>query len=360
MKRNNAITGHYRKSKRRKRVQDPRGVVNVYDDHDDFSSDNALYLYAQDFGSSDRAINIGVQAIVKAALATIHIYPTNPAFIITTGSPMNELQIRFRRTRGVNPVYEDVNNEVTVNGSTFQSVCDEMFTFFKSRAQTAYYPYAFRFEGGDRGNEYRSLGDSTITLTASTVMQIQNTTQADATTTVNRPHDSHSITSNPLKGKVYRTRGFVPYIRPSITHNNAGLVGFHEAPASGVNHAVTVSDTSFMNHPPVGTTVFRNCTGSRLVKMQAGSIMPIRSYFKTKMTIINYFKKVCTQTQYDADVQPNMFGTCTVLGLEQSMRSALDESVKIGFNREITMKAYVRLKTRVPTIHSYKSTGSLE
>lgn len=353
MKRYNGITGHYRKSKLRKRVQDPRGVVNVYDDHDDVTADNALWLYSQDFGSSDRMIAIGVQAIVKAALATIFIHPTNPNFLITTGSPENELQIRFRRTFGINPAYEDVTEQVTVNGVTFQVACDSLYYLVKTRIGTDYYPYSFRFEGGDRGNEYRSLGDSIITMTASTVTRVQNTTLDDSsgTATANR------INANPLKGKVYKTRGFVPYIRPSIMHNNSGLVGFHESPATGINHAVIPSDNHFLNHPPVGKTLFRHCTASRVVKMQSGSIMPIRSSFQTRMTVLNYFKKAAGNNNTYPATQPNMFGACTVLALEQTMRSAADESVRVGINRELTMKAHVRLKTKVPTIHSYTSTG---
>ena len=173
-----------------------------------------------------------------------------------------------------------------------------------------------------------------------------------------------NTTSNPLKGKIYRTRGFVPYVRPSITHDEPGAVGFHESSPEGIQRAVTINDTSYMNHPPVGTSFFRHCTTSQNVKMQAGSIMPVRSYFKTKMTVLNYFKKVIvgkpdTENKSEYAQQPNMFGTCTVIGLEQSMRSAADESVRVGINREITMKAYVRLKTKVPTIHSYTSTGVL-
>jgi hypothetical protein len=355
MKRYNGITGHYRKSKRRKRVQDPRGVVNVYDDHDEVTADNALWMYSQDHGSQDRMIKIGVQAIVKAALATIFIHPTNPAFLITTGSPENELQIRFRRTRGLDPIYEDTTEQTTVNGQTFQAVCDALFTLVKTEALQGFYPYSFRFEGGDRGNEYRSLGDSIITLTASAVTRVQNTTLDDSMGTAT----SNRINSNPVKGKIYKTKGFVPYIRPSIVHNNAGLVGFHESPATGMNQAVIPSDDSFMNHPPTGTTLFRHCTGSRLVKMQAGSIMPIRSSFRTRMTVLNYFKKCVHANVHQIADQPNMFGSCTVLALEQTMRSAASEAVRVGINRELTMKAYVRLKTKVPTIHSYTSTGVL-
>lgn len=358
MKRYNGITGHYRKSKRRKRVQDPRGVVNVYDDHDEVNADNALWCYSQDFGSSDRMIGIGVQAIVKAALATIFIYPTNPSSLITTGSPENDLQIRFRRTQGTDPSYEDATEQVSVNGATFQSVCDSLYVLVKNRCASGYYPYGFRFEGGDRGNEYRSLGDSIMTLTVSTVMRVQNTTLDDSSGTAT----SNRINANPVKGKIYKTRGFVPYVRPSIVHNNTGLTGFHESTATGFNHAVIPADDSFMNHPPTGTTLFRHCTGSRFVKMQAGSIMPIRSSFKTRMTVLNFFKKANgNNTDYLIGFasQPNMFGACTVLALEQTMRSAHNESVRVGINREITMKAHVRLKTKVPTIHSYTSTGVL-
>ena len=91
--------------------------------------------------------------------------------------------------------------------------------------------------------------------------------------------------------------------------------------------------------------------------MQAGSIMPVYSYFKTKMTILNYFKKVTGPWGGYTPLSPNMFGTCTVIGLEQTMRSVGDESVRVGVNREITMKAHVQLKRKVPTIHSYTSTG---
>lgn len=356
MKRNNGITGHYRKSKRRKRVQDPRGVVNVYDDHDQVTADNALWLYSQDFGSSDRMIGIGVQAILKAALATLHIYPTNPQFLITTGSPDNDLQIRLRRTTGIDPTYEDSTGQVTVNGATFQAACDALYSILKPNAEGGYFPYAFRFEGGDRGNEYRSLGDSIITMTATTVTRVQNTTLDDSMGTAT----SNRINANPVKGKIYKTKGFVPYVRPSIVHNNSALVGFHESTATGINHAVIPGDTSYLNHPPVGTTLFRHCTGSRIVKMQAGSIMPIRSSFKTRMTVLNFFKKAIGNSSTNTDTaQPNMFGTCTVLALEQTMRSANDESVRVGINRELTMKAHVRLKTKVPTIHSYTSTGVL-
>ena len=360
-RRNNAITGHYRKSKRRKRIQDPRGVVNVYDDHDNYTADNALYLYAQDFGSSYRAIMIGVQAIVKAALATIHIYPTSPSYVITSGSPDNELQLNFRRTTGIDPSYEDVDSQVTINNVTFSDVCDSLFTLVRDRAKDGYYPYSFRFEGGGRGNEYRSLGDSIITMTASTSWQIQNTTVSDERTD---DRSATNTTSNPLKGKIYRTRGFVPYVRPGIVRDEPGAVGFHDTDHNqGISRAADIPDNSYMNHPPVGTTFFRHCTSSQNVRLNAGSIMPIRSYFKTKMTVLNYFKKVVVDgptVAHTTGRQPNMFGSCTVLALEQAMRSAADESVRVGVNREITMKAHVRLKTRVPTIHSYTSTGVLD
>jgi len=352
-KRSNSVTGHYRKSKRRKRVQDPRGVVNVYDDHDNFTSDNALYVYTQDFGSSDRAITLGVQAILKAALATIHIYPTNPSFAIFTGSPENDFKIQFRRTSGVDPTYEDSTQTITLNAQTFENACSTLAGLVKAQAEQSYFPYGFQFEGGGRGNVFRTLGESTITMTASTVMRIQNTTMADSGTGSTARYDT-----NPLKGKLYKTRGFVPYVRPSVTHNNSSLTAFHESPEHGINHAITVGDSSFMNHPPVGTSFFRYCTGSRIVKMQSGSIMPVRSYFKTKMTVLNYFKKISVSGA-NWNSHPNMFGSCTTLALEQSMRSENDESVTVGINREITMKAHVRLRTKVPTIHSYTSTGDV-
>ena len=146
---------------------------------------------AQDFGSRDRALAIGVQAIVKAALATIFIHPTSPDSRIVTGSPNNDLQINFRRTRGVTPVYEEASVQVIVDNRPFQEICDELTTHVTTKCEDGFYPYTFKFEGGGRGNEYRQLGDSIITLTAATKLQIQNTTQEDAGLTSST---AHSIT----------------------------------------------------------------------------------------------------------------------------------------------------------------------
>jgi len=354
-RRSKRATGRAWKSKRKKRYVSPKGVTNVYDDHNEFTDPSALYVYAQDHGSTDRAIAIGAQAVLKAVLATIKVYPASMVDSTAVADHQKIVTFLFRRQRGQAPTNEESTAGIVVNGRTFAAMTADFVAVLTPQLANGYLPFGFRFSSQTDPSEtapvYRTLGDSMIYFSARTVLRLQNTTHADGTGNTDMVN---TVDANPLKGKVYYTKGTVPYIKDHLVDIDATLLGFHESNEYGINKAYENFTQSTWNHPPAGSAFFKYCNGSRNITMKPGSILPLRSSFSSKMKVTDFFKKVAG-AKFPQD-GPYYFGKCTVVALEQSMRSNGNEQVDVAINRELTMRASCVLKTRVPTLSSYVST----
>lgn len=359
-KRTKTASGSYYKSKKKKRYASPKGITNIFDDHNEFTDDTALYICQQDFGSTDRAISIGVQAVVKACLATMKAYPQSVEDTFAMPDDAQLLRFQFRRLDSQQTDQNDTST-VGVDGRTFNAICLDVTTIFRNRLADGYLPTGFQFMKSSSTTDicpmFRQLGSSMIYFSAKTMLRLQNTTHSDGF--ANNAHDSSagalSVEANPLKGKVYSTNGMLPYVKDGLIDVEPSLLSFHQSNTYGIFKGFDpATGTSTLNHPPLGNAFFKYCKGSRNVSMKPGAIMPLRSSFTCKMKVTDYFKKVAGNLFKDSQ-GPHFFGKCTVVALEQLMRSSADEGVHLGVNRELTMRASCVLKTRVPTLSTYLS-----
>lgn len=301
------------------------------------------------------AIRIGGQAVLKAALATIKVYPVSMVDIFNVPNHNASLVIHTRRQRGLSPTNEESYFTVPIDARTFEQMTGDFVTGVTSALNIGYLPVGFSFisttDTADRSPIIRQLGDSTMYFTAKTVLRLQNTTHADGAGNTDL---NNVVDANPLRGKVYYTKGSVPYIKDHLVDVDPTLLGFHESNEYGINKAYENFAGSAWNHPPAGSSFFKHCNGSRHITMKPGSILPLRSSFSVKMKVSDFFKKVAG-AKFPQD-GPYFFGKCTVVALEQSMRSSGNETVDVAINRELVMRASCVLKTRVPTLSSYIST----
>ena len=383
----------YKTRKKRVRRPDGKSVRSVYDDNGHFSSDNCLYLVQQDYGSLSRALHMGIQALLRAALSQVHVYPAGVNLPLDMPSDATHLVVYFRQIESHTvgapadghleiPSVNNTNRVFLVNGKTFKAAAEDMYTDstvagqgFEYMNKNGYYPYAFKWrrDGEEQGTgKYRELGDSLITYKAKTILRVQNVSKSDYAETT-----TTSIYTNPVRGKVYYTSGLTPRIRDALMdntsdpniqeyrqwHRHAVSPDLDSKDAAGIHIPMTVAnDDSELNHPPNGKALFKNCYAERNVVIGAGKILLLRTSFKKTMKVADFFKTLMTgDDELTRLHKPLNFGKCSTLALEHQIRGGREatgftDTVSLGVNRELFLSAYIKLRTRVPMLSGYHNT----
>ena len=385
-----AATGRgFKSRKKRTRKPDTKSVKLTFDDNGRFGANHVLYLTQHDYGSMSRALQMGIQALLRAALSQVYVYPAGYNLVLDMPSDATHLVVYFRQIENqtiamadgheTEAQVTDTNRVFLINGKTFKDAAEDMYETstvanqgMQYMSKNGYYPYAFKWrkDGGDQGTgKYRELGDSTITYKAMTVMRLQNQSVGDNAST-----STDNVYTNPIRGKIYYTRGPTPLVRDALLEN--GLDNYDQfqrhgatddplsKDAAGIHVPVVVtSEQSELNHPPNGRTLFKNCYGERNINIGAGKILTFKTTFKKTLRVSEFFKSIMSDHDELTRLHKrNDFGKCTTIALEHSLRgrSHLDggapDEVQVGVNRELFLSAYVKLRTRVPMLSGYQNT----
>lgn len=356
--------GKFKKAKRI-RTTPSKFAKRHYDDYGEIDRDNCAYFGFQRHGSKSRMWTIIGEAMTKAMLAKIKIYPRAYDEPLTGVTHFDRLQLLYKRVpvpggNPVTPVSATLSFTAATTYEGLASLVTNSITSFAERTNEqdlvyAWYPtQALWYKSNDPGSRLiiEDLGESVIELYATQNITIKNLTPNDAGTS-----ELDVVGVNPIAGKKYEFDNFRPKIIDTLETNNPALAAFQYVDdVSGVNATLTLPGAanadSLIAHPPVPRQLFTNCKRSSIIYMKAGGIKKEVTKFKMKHKL-SYFIERIYYNQYDK----GYFGGCTFFALERKTRSVTGNSrVKISFDRELHMSAYCQLKTQKTMLKHYQNT----
>lgn len=336
-----------------------------FDDYGTVTRNHGAWIGFQKFGNSDRLYGIVGEAVARAILATVKIYPSsyNEVLIVGNETDLSEyVQIEYKRVNnasGEESFY--TGGDITLLNQTFEQFATAIANDINSKAQgsilvdpntdtVGYYPYRFTVKHRIGGTVYdkvkqRHLGSSRLTLAVTQVIKIQNVSPNDDGTNATDVNGT-----NPISGRQYDFDA-MPRIHDEVVKTNDYLEDLqqHMNHSSGciILPQTATNVDSVIGHPPKAREIFKNCVGSRGVSIEAGG----QKYTSTRMTWSGTLEQFVRKHQYTGFTRPNMGGTLW-FGFEQAFRQGSDV-VKFGFNRELSMSCSCTLRPSTNMLRHY-------
>ena len=352
-------------------------VARNFDDYGTMEKDHCWYMGFQHHGSRQRLFDIIGEAVAKAMLARLKIYPRSYDETIVSYE-YDTCTLCFTRVTQVG-IDEDINVNKSVNGVTFKtlatSIADEIE--IQANCATGTAPAAdtvarylhkinlWNIADGDKAYmEIKDIGESLISIKVNQKIRFQNITK-----NISGDYSLDKAGLNPLRGRKYVFANYRPNLIKSIQELDTTMDGFmwsdpsrtgpgpDNDAATGIM-AVPVSG-SFpkdhrLCHPPIAKDLFTNCKASTSITMPAGC----QKYENTSFTMTHKMKTLIDRI-YFAGFDKGAFGACTWFGFEKAYRQAKpadaadDDRIAVGFNREVHMYAKCTFKTQKSMLKHY-------
>lgn len=362
-KRTSAKSGRFKKAKKIRKTP-TKYSKRHYDDFGSLDRDHALYIGMQTHGSQDRFFDILSEALLKALLAKIRIYPRSydEQMGITN---FDRLMITYTRVSVPGGSTQNVNaNSINFDHlSSFEGLGAALKNQMKEYANRdsdgdtvyAYYPTQalFHNDAGDNFNRVlvKDLGECVVEFFATQTITIRNMTPSDGT-------DGEAldvIGTNPIVGKKYEFKDHRPAVIDSIVAHVDSASEFMSTSNVGINTAVAFPGNTHQDHPlahpPVPRTVFTNCSKSAVIGIRPGGTKVDKTYFKLKHKL-----KTLIERMYYNQYGKGTFGGCVFYGFERKVRETGGFSrVKISWDRSLQMSAHVALKTQKSFLRHYQN-----
>ena len=356
--------GSFKKAKKI-RTTPSKFAKRHYDDYGSIERDHCAYFGFQRHGSKSRLWSIIGEALTKALLQKIKVYPRayNESFELTN---FDQLVLGFKRVAV--PGGDEQETFVTLSvgtSTTFENLSSAVAGSIQSNAERtsdadvyyAYYPFYAVWQnsaGADFNKvEVKDVGEAMIELYANQTITIKNLTPNDQGNA-----DLDVVGVNPISGKKYEFNNFRPKLVDTIEQKNSELGAFYEVDdITGVNTAFAIPGAGnadhMIAHPPVPRQLFTNCVKSANIYMSAGGIKKEVTTFKMKHKLSTLIERIY-YNQYDK----GQFGGCTFFAFERKTRSVTGDSrVKISFDRALHMSAYCQLKVKKTMLKHYENTA---
>lgn len=355
-----------------------KAVRRNFDDYGTVTKTHGLWMGFQHHGSTERMYDMLGEALLKAILACAKLHPTSydePVVPDTTGGGDHilwNINIEYKRINGITGDEEYRNTDYAVFDGlgaprTFKDLSAEIGLGIQNNQQgstaatpatdtVGYFPYRFTLSRKGDSNavipfvHQRGLDDAKITLVALQKIRLQNVTPNDDATAALDQNGT-----NPLNGKYYQFVG-APRVRSEVlqTYDSTYAVGelqqHYRTNASGVMVMPDQVADSPISHPPPARQLFDNCRKTAMVSIGAGGQKFLNTTFKFTGTFEQFAKKH-GYSGFDRVT----IGGCTWFGFEQAFRQGND-TIKIGFNRELHMTSFVQLKPPKVMLSHYDQT----
>lgn len=353
--------GSFKKAKKI-RTAPSRFAKRHYDDYGSLERDHCAYIGFQRHGCKDRMWSVIGEALTKALLAKIKVYPRSYDEILDIPRQTNNLELVFKRVSVPGGTEDVVSENIGVAGDTFEELSAQVATSLKTNAERtsdtdlvyAYYPYEARWKNTagsiHEDTIIKDLGESVIELYATQNITVKNLTPNDGGTS-----ELDVVGVNPIHGKKYEFNNFRPKLIDTIRDENPFLSSFSDVDdVTGVNTEVAlVGADNIIAHPPVPRQLFTNCSRSTPVYMGAGGVKSERTSFRMKHKISTFIERIY-YNQYDK----GSFGGCTFFAFERKTRSVTGTSrVKISFDRALHMSAHCKLAVKKTMLKHYENTA---
>lgn len=262
--------GSFKKAKKI-RTTPSKFAKRHYDDYGSVERDHCAYIGFQRHGCKDRMWSIIGEAVTKALLAKIQVYPRSYDEQFANVTNFDSIQMAYKRVAVPGGTEEESYDNIAFStNTTFEALSELVTTSIKSRAERtddadnvyAYYPIMATFYHTQADNRVvvRDLGESVVQLYATQVITVKNLTPNDGGTS-----DLDVVGVNPIHGKKYEFNNFRPKLIDSIEEQNADLGAFYEVDdTNGINFCqlrdavgqpISMNEDHIIAHPPVPCTL---------------------------------------------------------------------------------------------------------
>lgn len=360
------VSDYTRSFKSGKRPMVSKYVQKHFDDYGTIERNHSMWLCNQTHGSRERIIQLAAEALLRALLSRIDVYPN--VHDQTMSEHFVSVEIRWRRI-SINGSPIDTDKEYNVGGNdSFYGIAkligDDWASTSTSTTELgtpvrAIFRRLENIGGGATSRQaFRTVEDlerMKLNLFVTTKLKLQNITPADdGSVNLDR------VSTNPLSGKIYEftTQPRVPE-RVLLTHSGtSGLQDFLDP--TGIfaltDRAETGTD-GIMGHPPPAAGLFNNCRKVASVSMAAGGMKHKNASFTFSGTVFRFTQLFVLGLDTGSNSgQARRFGGGTYwVALEQAFRQGPD-IIKIGFNREVVMHGRAEFAKRRSMLRHYEQT----
>jgi hypothetical protein len=360
----------FRKAKKPKKLGSALTTKRHYDDYGTIARDHCLWAGFADHGSYHRMFDIAGEAVTKVILGKMKVYPKlydQPlaALVDASGSGVT-LTLNFKRIRhGGND--ELLALSVTdIGAKSFKTLASAVATHMQGASEgasgvaasadtVAYYLDSVKVFDVGTGLIVHSIQDMAQAILSINVVcktKLQNVT-------VNSANNSFlDVTGlNPLVGKKYIIGDSRCRLVSEIQEHNALYDEFAESPQSrpvtGVSVINQLGVDDPLGHPPAAKAVFTNCRGVANIRMAAGAANHDVSKFSMRVSMRDFIERL-----YYSGMEKGTWGRQTWYCLERVFRQNGNDSISIGFNREVSMSASCTLKKAIPMLRHYDNTDA--
>lgn len=339
-----------------------------YDDYGAISRNHSLWAGFQTHGCRERLMQMASEAMLRALLSRVDSFPTAFDQVFENGGPVQAIKINWKWTNMRTGDDVNIEKEYVVGGRSFETIATDIANDWKAQDEEVYQgvPSSATIFRNDytsaSANVYRAvrhvedLNRMKLMLYAKQVVRVQNLTPNNAGTDV-----LDTVGTNPVQGKIYEFTT-PPRVREQVveTHTDTRGLQQHDDTTTGVyqlpNSAITGVD-GIIGHPPPAGGLFTNCRKSAVVSIKAGGQKFKTTMFKFEGTLLEFAQKFrLRNAAYAQGQEYKAFGGGIFwLGLENKFRQGQD-TVKIGFNRELTMMGRAEFARHRPMLRHYEQT----
>lgn len=357
-------------------------VSRNYDDYGTMERDHSWWMGFQNHGSRGRLFDILGEAVTKAALARLRIYPRSYSESILSNeyTTMIMMFTRVLNTGVDEPVF---GTNITINGRTFAEVCADVTSQISDQANgsatvapnsdtVARYCSVVQLKSADQSKafiEIRDVGDSIVDIKVKQKIRFQNVTK-----NIDGGNETDQAGLNPLRGRKYEFANFRPRLIESVQRladrtNESGVTYNYDSfmisdPVLGGADGIvpmpaltSMAKDDPISHPPIAKQLFTNCKGSAPITLGAGAMKVENTTFRMVHKMKTLIERI-----YWSGYDKGAFGGCVWFGLEKAFRQAKpsgaanDDRIAIGFNRECHMFCKVKFTTQKSMLKHYDAT----
>lgn len=338
-----------------------------FDDYGTITRDHACYLGFETHGSVDRVWNILGEAVTKAILAKIKIFPRSYDEALSfTGYSYDRLSLWYKRVNYPSAADENVEQIISFGPTTtFEGLSALVSASMKGQADAdptvapntdtvaRFLDHCLIFNSANSDYQriyIRDIGESVIKLGAVQKIRLQNVTPNDG-----GGKELDVTGTNPLNGRKYVFNNHRAKIISTVQETHPQYDFFGLITDRGVNPGYQpATEDDPLNHPPAANQVFTNCKESVKIGMKAGGMKHENTSFTMTHKLRTFVERI-----YYAGFDKGSWGGCTWFAFERNYRQgsgATEDQIIIGFNRELSMSAHCQFKTQKSMLKHYDNT----
>tara|TARA_B110000240_G_C13466731_1_gene439085 strand:- start:259 stop:1584 length:1326 start_codon:yes stop_codon:yes gene_type:complete len=364
-KRSNALGGKSFKKATRPKKLDLKFTRRHYDDYGTLNRNHSLYMGFEGHGSKNRMWDILGEAMAKTILAKLKVYPRSYAEAIGM-TQYNTMRFSWKRV-AVPGGQDDVllapdyafapSDTLSHIGQTIALDMQYWADITPDPTSTARYLDQVELFNANEPTVNRiyikDVGESMVNYQVTQHIKLQNLTKNNA------GGDERDVTgTNPVHGMKYEFKNHRAKLISSIqaldpNYDNLTTMnpeqGFLQGfSSSGLNDK--------LNQPPKARELFTNCAASTPISMGAGAFKSERTSFSMKHKLSTFVERI-----YYSGFDKGNWGAVTWFAFERVHRQvataahAQEDTIKIGFNRELEMGASITIKTQKSFLKHYEN-----